>query len=126
MQDTLTVHLPTEIKAALDEWTRSEGISSDEFIARAIQQYLALRQFRSLRERMLQHAQSQGFVPTKTSSIASHEDSRPASSQGANREAADRRPRCIFYLMPGRASRYATSGLVAVHFPTALTENLPE
>jgi metal-responsive CopG/Arc/MetJ family transcriptional regulator len=59
--DAVTVTLPPEVKAALDEATREEGVSPDEMIGRAVKHYLFLRRLRSLRERMVPHAQAQGI-----------------------------------------------------------------
>jgi len=61
MQDSITLTLPADIKVAMDDLTRKEGISAGDFIREAIQQYLLLRQFRSLRERMLAQAEGQGI-----------------------------------------------------------------
>jgi hypothetical protein len=62
MQDVITVLLPTELKQALDDVTRQEGISADEFVGEAIQQHLFSRRFRLLRERLLPKAQAQGVL----------------------------------------------------------------
>ncbi len=58
---TLTLTLPTEVKLALDDVTRKEGISPDELVGEALKVYLFLRQFRLLRERMIPQAQAQGI-----------------------------------------------------------------
>ena len=52
MSATLTIDLPVEVRAALDKAAREEGISENEYAAKALQDYLFLRRFRSLRERM--------------------------------------------------------------------------
>jgi len=61
MQETITFTLPRDVKLALDDVTRKEGISSSELISEAIKQYLFLRQFRLLRERMIPKAEAQGI-----------------------------------------------------------------
>jgi len=61
MQETITFTLPGDVKLALDDVTRKEGISSSELISEAIKQYLFLRQFRLLRERMIPKAEAQGI-----------------------------------------------------------------
>ncbi len=61
MQETITITLPAEIKPALDEVTRKEGISLSELVAEAVKEYLFFRQFRLLRERMIPKAQTQGI-----------------------------------------------------------------
>ena len=61
MQDTITFTLPAEIKPAFDNLTREEGISPSELIREAVAEYLFLRKFRSLRERMILQTQKQGI-----------------------------------------------------------------
>jgi metal-responsive CopG/Arc/MetJ family transcriptional regulator len=62
MTQSITVTLPLELKAAIDDVSRREGITADEVVSQAIQQHLFLRQFRRLRERMSAKAASQGVV----------------------------------------------------------------
>ena len=62
MQDQITVDIPGEIRIALDEAVRSEGISSNELVGRALKQYLFLRRFRLLSDRMVAKAQAQGIL----------------------------------------------------------------
>jgi predicted transcriptional regulator len=61
MQEQITVLVPSELKVALDELTRSAGASPDELVGEAIKQYLFVRRFRSLRERMAPNARAQGI-----------------------------------------------------------------
>ena len=62
MQDTtITITLPQEIKLAVDDVMRKEGISSSELINQAVREYLFLRRFRLLRDRMVPRAQAQGI-----------------------------------------------------------------
>jgi metal-responsive CopG/Arc/MetJ family transcriptional regulator len=53
MSETIRIELPEETKAALDEAVREEGVSANNFVAKALKDYLFIRRFRSLRERML-------------------------------------------------------------------------
>ncbi len=62
MTNPITVTLPADLQRALDELTRKEGIAPDELIGQAVKEYLFLRQFRLLRERMSAKARSQGIV----------------------------------------------------------------
>lgn len=57
MQGTITVSLPEETALALQEATREEGLSQNELIMKAVMDYLFIRKFRSLRERMQSKAQ---------------------------------------------------------------------
>jgi len=60
MQESITVQVPSELKLALDEMTRTAGASPDELVGEAIKQYLFVRRFRTLRERMEPNARMQG------------------------------------------------------------------
>ena len=62
MGQSITVILPADLKRALDDFTRKEGIPPDELIGQAIREHLFLRQLRSLQARMAAKAQSQGVV----------------------------------------------------------------
>ncbi len=53
MNATITIELPEETKAALDEAVREEGVSPNNFVAKALKDYLFTQRFRNLRERML-------------------------------------------------------------------------
>ena len=53
MSKMISLDLRDETKAALDEAAREEGLSQNELIAKALQDYLFIRQFRNLRERMM-------------------------------------------------------------------------
>lgn len=53
MNATLTIDLPVEARASLDQAAREEGVSENTYAAKALQDYLFLRRFRSLRERMI-------------------------------------------------------------------------
>jgi predicted DNA-binding protein len=54
MQSTLTITLSLETKATLDTFTQAQGITSDELVLRAIEDYLFVKKFKSLRSQMLQ------------------------------------------------------------------------
>jgi metal-responsive CopG/Arc/MetJ family transcriptional regulator len=56
MSKTIVVDLSDETKTALDEAVREEGLSQNELIDKALQDYLFIRRFRSLRERMMSQA----------------------------------------------------------------------
>ena len=57
MSTTIVVDLKEETRAALDEAAREEGLSQSELIDKALQDYLFIRRFRSLRERMMSQAE---------------------------------------------------------------------
>ncbi len=53
MSQTIVIDLPEETKAALDDAIREEGMSQNELIEKALKDYLFIRRFRNLRERMM-------------------------------------------------------------------------
>ena len=55
MERTITIR-PEEVEAALDEATNEEGTTQGEVVSRAISDYLFVRKFRLLRERMMAQA----------------------------------------------------------------------
>ena len=56
MGTPMVIDLREETKAALDEAAREEGLSQNELIDKALQDYLFIRRFRNLRERMMSQA----------------------------------------------------------------------
>lgn len=57
---SITVDLPDEVRSALDEVTRAEGVSADEIVERALRSYLFVRRFRELRAETLAHMRETG------------------------------------------------------------------
>lgn len=57
MEDTLTITLTPELREILDNLTHTEGISPENLVQAAIQDYLFIRQFRTLRSQLMQKAQ---------------------------------------------------------------------
>jgi metal-responsive CopG/Arc/MetJ family transcriptional regulator len=53
MSEPFTITLPDETRAALDDAEREEGVSQSALIEKALKDYLFVRRFRTLRERML-------------------------------------------------------------------------
>jgi len=53
MSQTIVIDLPEETRAALEAATREEGVSQNEVIEKALNDYLFIRRFRNLRERMM-------------------------------------------------------------------------
>lgn len=62
MTQPLTVTLQVEVQQALDAFSLREGLSADEVVNVAVKQHLFLRQFRSLRERMIAKHKSVGTL----------------------------------------------------------------
>ncbi|KAA0230948.1 hypothetical protein EDS67_04365 [candidate division KSB1 bacterium] len=61
MLETITVTLPADLEPAFNDAIKEEGISPNEFVSVAVKEYLFLRRFRLLRERMVMQAQAQGI-----------------------------------------------------------------
>jgi len=57
MKGTITISLPEEVESELAEATREEGVSQGELINKAVADYLFVRKFRRLRDRMMADTQ---------------------------------------------------------------------
>ena len=53
MSQTITIDLPDDTRSALDRAAGEEGLSESALIEKALTDYLFLREFRNLRERMM-------------------------------------------------------------------------
>lgn len=62
MPEPITVYLTPDLKQALDDACRRDGISANELIGRAVKNYLFSRQFRDLRQRLAVNAATQGIL----------------------------------------------------------------
>ena len=56
MSETITIDLQEETKADLDAASLEEGVSQSDLIDRALKDYLFIRRFRNLRDRMMARA----------------------------------------------------------------------
>lgn len=61
MLETITVTLPQELEPAFKDAVQEEGVSPNEFVSATVKEYLFMRRFRLLRERMIVQAQAQGI-----------------------------------------------------------------
>lgn len=61
MRDTITVSIPKRIKKEVDKITKKEGISRSDVIRESLLDYLFVREFRLLRNRMMAQAQARGI-----------------------------------------------------------------
>ena len=59
MNNSIVLELPDRVQEALVEATQEEGVSPNELVTAALEDYLFIRQFRRLRERMLAQAPGQ-------------------------------------------------------------------
>ena len=62
MTQSITVELPGQLKTALDDVSRIEGVSRDEVVGQALKEHLFLRRFRQLRDRLSAKAANQGVL----------------------------------------------------------------
>ena len=56
MSNSIVLDLPDRVQEELAEATREEGVSANELVTAVIEDYLFVRKFRRLRERMLAQA----------------------------------------------------------------------
>lgn len=61
MGKTVRVTLPDEVGAELLEVARRDGMSQSAVLRKALEDYLFIRRFRTLRARMMAKAQAQGI-----------------------------------------------------------------
>jgi len=62
MPQTIPVMLPDEIIADMDALSTTDGVSRDQLIGSAVEEYLANRKFHDLRARVVPQARQAGFV----------------------------------------------------------------
>ncbi|HMH44122.1 MAG TPA: hypothetical protein VK557_11610 [Pyrinomonadaceae bacterium] len=56
MSQMITISLPDETRTALDDAANEEGLSENALVEKAVSDYLFIRQFRNLRERLMSQA----------------------------------------------------------------------
>jgi metal-responsive CopG/Arc/MetJ family transcriptional regulator len=61
MRESISVSLPEDLKEELDRFTQAEGVSRSDLVREAVRDYLFIRKFRSLRQRLLPYAEAQGI-----------------------------------------------------------------
>ena len=58
MSQTITISLPNDTGRALDDAAVEEGMSESALIEKAVSDYLFIRRFRNLQERMMSESKS--------------------------------------------------------------------
>ncbi|HXM51428.1 MAG TPA: hypothetical protein VN956_26530 [Pyrinomonadaceae bacterium] len=53
MSQMITISLPDETRSALDDAANEEGLSENALVEKALSDYLFIRRFRNLRERLM-------------------------------------------------------------------------
>jgi predicted transcriptional regulator len=61
MRETVTISLPQAIRRQLDKIAKEEGISRSDVLRQSLEDFLFVRRFRQLRQRMMAAAQAQGI-----------------------------------------------------------------
>jgi metal-responsive CopG/Arc/MetJ family transcriptional regulator len=61
MRESISISLPSELKADLDRFTEAEGVSRSDLFREALREYLFIRRFRALRRELMPYAEAQGL-----------------------------------------------------------------
>ncbi|HEY7838746.1 MAG TPA: ribbon-helix-helix protein, CopG family [Terriglobales bacterium] len=61
MRETVTISLPQAVRRELDKVAQQEGLSRSDILRLSLEDYLVVRRFRRLRQRMMAVAQAQGI-----------------------------------------------------------------
>ena len=61
MRETVTISLPQAVRRELDKVAKEEGVSRSDVLRQSLEEFLFVRRFRQLRQRMMAAAQAQGI-----------------------------------------------------------------
>ena len=61
MRETVTISLPRAVRRELDKVAKEEGLSRSDVLRQSLEDFLFVRRFRQLRQRMMAAAQAQGI-----------------------------------------------------------------
>ena len=61
MRETVTISLPQAVRRELDKIAKQEGISRSDVLRQSLEDFLFVRRFRQLRQRMMAAAHAQGI-----------------------------------------------------------------
>ena len=61
MRETVTISLPQAVRRELDRVAKEEGISRSDVLRQSLDDFLFVRRFRQLRQRMMAAAQARGI-----------------------------------------------------------------
>ena len=62
MRRALTVSLPEDLTATLEEVSQRDGVSRSEVVRDALRRYFALREFHRIRRRLVAEAEAKGIL----------------------------------------------------------------
>lgn len=60
MRESISISLPADLKADLDEAVREEGVSRSDVVREAVREYLFVKRFRALRRELIPYAEAAG------------------------------------------------------------------
>ena len=60
MRQSISISLPEDLKAELDEAVRVEGVSRSDVVREAVREYLFIKRFRALRQELIPYAEAAG------------------------------------------------------------------
>ena len=61
MRETVTISLPRAVRRELDKVAKEEGVSRSDLLRQSLEDFLFVRRFRRLRQRMMAAAQTQAI-----------------------------------------------------------------
>ena len=61
MRETVTISLPQAVRRELDKIAKEDGVSRSDVLRQSLEDFLFVRRFRRLRQRMMAAAQAQGI-----------------------------------------------------------------
>jgi metal-responsive CopG/Arc/MetJ family transcriptional regulator len=61
MRETVTISLPRAVRREIDRIAKEEGVSRSDVLRQSLDDFLFVRRFRQLRQRMMAAAQAQGI-----------------------------------------------------------------
>ncbi len=60
MRESISISLPEDLKAELDEAVRAEGVSRSDVVREAVREYLFSKRLRALRQELIPYAEAAG------------------------------------------------------------------
>ena len=61
MRETVTITLPAALRRELDRVAKAEGVSRNDVLRQSLEEFLFVRRFRQLRQRMMAAAHADGI-----------------------------------------------------------------
>jgi metal-responsive CopG/Arc/MetJ family transcriptional regulator len=61
MRETVTISLPATVRREVDRIAKQDGVSRSDVLRQSLEEFLFVRRFRQLRQRMMATAQADGI-----------------------------------------------------------------